>query len=51
MAALLVAPLLAGCGTSGEGTIRTVNARTIHSPERLLAMREKSKSFARWRRR
>ena len=49
-AALLSASLiLAGCGRDGEGTIRA-GGKAIHSPDRLLAFREKSKQFARRRR-
>ena len=46
-AALLAASLvLAGCGREGEGTIRA-GGKAIHSPDRLLAFREKSRRFAR----
>jgi hypothetical protein len=49
-AALLAGSLLlAGCGREGEGTIRA-GGKAIHSPDRLLAFREKSKAFARRRR-
>ena len=47
--AALGALLLAGCAREGEGTIRT--GKVVHSPDRLLAFREKSKTFARRRRR
>ena len=46
---LCVSLLLAGCGREGEGTIRAAG-KAIHSPDRLLAFREKSKRFARRRR-
>lgn len=41
--------LLAGCAREGEGTIHV--GKVVHSPDRLLAYREKSKAFARRRRR
>ena len=47
--AALGAALLAGCAREGEGTIKV--AKVVHSPDRLIAMREKSKAFARRRRR
>lgn len=50
-AALLAATiLLPGCAREGEGSIHA-DGKAIHSPQRLLAMREKSKTFARRRRR
>ncbi len=45
-AVLAASLLLAGCGREGEGTIRA-GGKAIHSPDRLLAFREKSKRFAR----
>jgi prepilin-type N-terminal cleavage/methylation domain-containing protein/prepilin-type processing-associated H-X9-DG protein len=42
---LCVSLLLAGCGREVEGTIRAAG-KAIHSPDRLLAFREKSKAFA-----
>ena len=50
-AALGASLLLAGCSREGEGTIHATKGRTIHSPDRLLAFREKSKTFVRRRRR
>lgn len=47
--AALGATLLVGCAHEGEGTIHV--GKVVHSPDRLLAYREKSKAFARRRRR
>jgi hypothetical protein len=47
--AALGVTLLAGCAREGEGTIHI--GKVVHSPDRLLAYREKSKTFARRRRR
>ena len=50
-AALLGASLLfAGCAREGEGTIHAAAGKAVHSPDRLLAMRDKSKTFVRRRR-
>jgi hypothetical protein len=51
VAALGASLLLAGCAREGEATIHAASGRKIHSPERLLAFREKSKTFAPRRRR